>query len=68
MENTGLADVWVEAGAFAEGSADAMMESKAYYRAVQRHMLTYEALQQIYWSFLVHGATKLEKLLIYQPR
>ena len=30
MENTGLVDTWVESGAFAEGSTDAMMEGKAY--------------------------------------
>ena len=50
MENTGLVDIWVESGAFAEGSTDAMMESKAYYRAVRGHTLTYEALWQIYWT------------------
>lgn len=48
MENTGLVDVWVEAETFAENSTDAMMEGKAYYRAVRGHTLTYEALWQIY--------------------
>ena len=47
MENTGWVDIWVESGAFAEDSTDAMMEGKAYYRAVRGHTLTYQALWQI---------------------
>ena len=50
MENTGLVDIWVESGAFAEGSTDAMMEGKAYCRAVRGRTLTYEVLWQIYWT------------------
>jgi hypothetical protein len=49
MDSTGLTDIWVESGSFAEGSTTAMMEGKAYYRAVRAHTLTYEALWQIYW-------------------
>ena len=49
MESTGLIDIWVESGSFAEGSTTAMMEGKAYYRAVRGHTLTYEALWQMYW-------------------
>ena len=35
IENTGLTGIWVESGAFAEGSTVAMMEGKAYYRTVR---------------------------------
>lgn len=49
MESSGLVDVWVESGIFAENSTDAMMNGKAYYRAVQAHIWTYEALSRIWW-------------------
>ena len=61
MENTGLTDIRVESGAFAEGSTVAMMEGKAYYGAVRGHTLTYEALWQIYWKLFsswLHEAGK----------
>ena len=35
MENTGLVDIWIESGAFAERSTSAMMDGKAYYRPVR---------------------------------
>ena len=44
MENAGLDDVWVNSGAFAQNSTSAMMEGKAYYRAVRGHVMAYEAL------------------------
>ena len=44
IENAGLDDVWVESGAFAQNSTSAMMEAKAYYRAVWGHVMAYEEL------------------------
>ena len=44
MENAGLHDVYVESGAFAQYSTSAMMEGKAYYRAVRGHVMAYESL------------------------
>ena len=54
MENTGLVDVWVESGIFAQNSTEQIMEGKSYYRAVRGHTLAYEALSRIYW----HLSTK----------
>ena len=47
LENAGLDDIWVDAGLFTPKSTDAMMEGKAYYRAVRGHTLAYEALSHI---------------------
>ena len=51
MENSGLADAWVESGVYAQNSTDAMLEGKQYYRAVRGHTLAYEALSRIYWHY-----------------
>ena len=51
MGNGGLDDVWVEFGAFAPNSTSAMMEGKAFYRAVRGHVMAYEALCRIKWKF-----------------
>ncbi|MES9879848.1 MAG: hypothetical protein ABW185_03105, partial [Sedimenticola sp.] len=50
LENAGLVDIWVESGLFAENSTDAMMNGKAYYRAVQGHIWAYEALNRVWWT------------------
>ena len=39
MKNAGLDDVWVESGAFAQNSASAMIEGKAYIRTVRGHVI-----------------------------
>ena len=49
MENAGLDDPWTEAGVNAAHTTDAMLDGKAYYRAVRGHQLTYEALWNIKW-------------------
>ena len=50
MEHAGLDDVWVESAAFAQNSTSAMMEGKAYYRAVRVHVMAYEALCRTKWK------------------
>ena len=50
VESAGLDDAWVEAGLFAQNSTEAMMDGKAYYRAVRGHTLAYEALWRIKWE------------------
>ena len=49
MENAGLDDPWTEAAVNAAHTTDAMLDGKAYYRAVRGHQLTYEALWHIKW-------------------
>ena len=39
MENAGLDDVWVEFGAFSQNYTSAMMEGKAYIRAIRGHVI-----------------------------
>ena len=41
MENAGLDDPWTEAGVNAAHTTDAILDGKAYYRAVRGHQLTY---------------------------
>ena len=55
MENSGLADIWVESGVFAQNTTGAMLEGKQYYRAVRGHLLTYEALSRIFGNILLLG-------------
>ena len=50
IESAGLEDIWVESGLFAPNSINAIMEGKAYYRAVRGHTLAYEALWRIRWK------------------
>ena len=49
MGNAGLDDAWTEAGVNAAHTTDAMLDGKAYYRAVRGHQLTYEVLWHIKW-------------------
>ena len=58
MKNAGLADVWVESGAFAQNSTSDMMEGKAYIRAVRGHVMAYEALCRIKWKLFQSWARK----------
>jgi len=51
MENSGLEDVWLEAGVFGPNTVNTVMEGKAYYRAVRGHLLTYEALWRLKWRY-----------------
>ena len=65
IESSGLDDVWVESGAFAKNSTYAMLEGKAYYRALRGHQLTYEAMYRIKWASFrqwVEGRIDLEDL------
>ena len=62
MGNTGLDDVWVESGAFAQNFANAMMEGKTYYRAVRGHVMAYEALCRIKWKLFQSWAGKRSSL------
>jgi len=50
LENSGLEDIWIEAGTLAQNSTNAVLEGKAYYRAVRSHQLAYEALCRIKWT------------------
>ena len=61
MENSGLADIWVESGVFAQNTTGAMLEGKQYYRAVRGHLLTYEALSRIYWQYFTSWLTSNER-------
>ena len=62
MEGVGIDDIWVESGAFAKNSTSAMMEGKAYYRAVHGHQLLYEALSRIKWeSFQMWAEARLPR-------
>lgn len=47
MEHSGLEDILIESGVFAEGSVAAIMNGRAYNRAVRAHKLAYEALQRL---------------------
>lgn len=40
----------VETGLFAANSTVTMLNGKAYYRAVRRHLWTYEAIRRILWE------------------
>ena len=53
FENSGLDDIWVESGLFAQNSVESMMDGKAYYRAVRGHTLAYEALSRIRWEHVL---------------
>ncbi|CAB3991828.1 Hypothetical predicted protein, partial [Paramuricea clavata] len=61
MENSGLADILVESGVFAQNTTGAMLEGKQYYRAVRGHLLTYEALSRIYWQYFTSWLTSNER-------
>lgn len=52
-DSSGLDDVWVESGLFAQNSTEAMLNGKAYYRAVRGHLWAYEALRSIWWTHFV---------------
>ena len=47
IENAGLDDPWTKAGVNAAHTTDAMLDGKAYYRAMRGHQLTCEALWHI---------------------
>lgn len=47
MEYTGLAEMWVESGLLAEGSALKVLNGKAYAKGMRIHKLTYQALWRI---------------------
>ena len=53
MDSSGLDDLWVEGG-----PTYAMMEGKAYYRAVRAHIWTFEALYCIKWKQFKEWATE----------
>ena len=59
MKNAGLDDVWVESGAFAQNSTSAMMEGKAYIRAVRGHVI---ALCRIKWKLFQSWAREILSL------
>ena len=50
FDNAGLDDVWIESGLYVQKSTQAMLEGKAYYRAVRGHFLAYEALFRLKWN------------------
>ena len=50
VECAGLDDIWVEAGIFASNSTYAVMEGKAYYRAVRGNMLAFETHHRVKWD------------------
>ena len=47
MASSGLEDILIESGVFAEGSVPGIMNSKSYNRAVRAHKLMMEALNRI---------------------
>lgn len=47
MANTGLAEIWIESGVLAEGSAIKVLSGKAYAKAMRIHKLTYQAFWRI---------------------
>ena len=61
VENAGLEDIWVETGLYAQNSTPAMLDGKAYYRAVRGHTLAYEALFRIQWNHFMKWVTKEKK-------
>ena len=46
-ESAGLDDVWVQSGIFGQNAAKSMMDGEHYYRAIQGHILAYEALSRM---------------------
>lgn len=47
MSCTGLAEMWVESGVLSEGSAQKVLNGKAYAKGMRIHKLTYQALWRI---------------------
>lgn len=47
MSCTGLAEMWVESGVLSEGSAQKVLNGKAYAKGIRIHKLTYQALWRI---------------------
>lgn len=47
MANTGLAEMWIESGVLAEGSAVKVLNGKSYAKGMRMHKLTYQALWRI---------------------
>ena len=57
LDSSGLCDIWVESGVFAQNSTAAILEGKSYYRAVRGHTLTYDALFRLKWKEFVTWLT-----------
>lgn len=49
FEDSGLKDVWVEAGVLSDNSATKVLEAKSWNRAIRTHKLTFEALWRCLW-------------------
>lgn len=71
MACTGLAEMWVESGVLAEGSAQKVLNGKAYAKGMRIHKLTYQALWRIllprFLDFLVIDYYKIYELLLSLP-
>ena len=56
MECSGLEDIWVEAGIFGVNTVTIVFDGKAYYRAMRKRLLTYEALWRLPYGQHIHDA------------
>ena len=51
--DTGLKDIWIEAGIVAEGSINGVLDGKHYNRAVRVHMCIYEIPLRLVWGAFI---------------